>query len=103
MQISYSITPSIQESHADSMKRMMKEDKIVSDGKATAYYDFPVGATTLNDIIEYKNMSFARGNIFKAVYRLGEKDGIDDEYDLNKIIYYAERMLNQIKNNKQQP
>ena len=48
-------------------------------------------------------MSFARGNIFKAVYRLGEKNGIDDEYDLNKIIYYAERMLTIIKNKKQQP
>ena len=103
MKITYSIGPYIQESYQDSMKRLMKEDKIVSDGKATAYYDFPVGAITLNDIIEYKNMSFARGNIFKAVYRLGEKNGIDDEYDLNKIIYYAERMLTIIKNKKQQP
>ena len=75
-------------------------NKIVSDGKATAYYDFPENATTLNDLIEYKDMSFARGNIFKAAYRLGEKSGIDDEYDLNKIIYYANRMLNQLKKNK---
>lgn len=103
MPIEYSTDPFKQESYASSVKRMMKEDKIVSDGKATAYYDFPIGAVTLNDIIEYKEMSFARGNIFKAAYRLGEKDGIDDEYDLNKIIYYAERMLNVIKNKKQQP
>lgn len=103
MPIEYSTDLFKQESYASSVKRMMKEDKIVSDGKATAYYDFPVGAVTLNDIIEYKEMSFARGNIFKAAYRLGEKDGIDDEYDLNKIIYYAERMLNVIKNKKQQP
>lgn len=91
------------ESYWESIKRMNKEadTKIISDGKATEYYDFPEGATTLNDIIEYKNMSFARGNIFKAAYRLGEKSGIDDEYDLNKIIYYAERMLNVIKNKKQ--
>lgn len=74
--------------------------KIVSDGKATAYYDFPEGVTTLNDLIEFKNMSYARGNIFKAAYRLGQKDGVDDVYDLNKIIYYAERMLNIIKNKK---
>jgi hypothetical protein len=100
MTIKYSTDSFKQESYASSVKRMMKEDKIVSDGKATAYYDFPVGAVTLNDIIEYKEMSFARGNIFKAAYRLGEKDGIDDEYDLNKIIYYAERMLNVIKNKK---
>lgn len=89
------------ESYSESIKRMTKEtEKIISDGKATVYYDFPEGATTLNDIIEFKEMSFARGNIFKAAYRLGEKSGIDDEYDLNKIIYYAERMINIIKNKK---
>lgn len=90
-------------SYTESLKQLEKEaetssNKITSDGKATAYYDFPVGATTLNDLIEYKNMSFARGNIFKAAYRIGDKEGIDDLYDLNKIIYYAERMIAQIKN-----
>lgn len=91
-----------QESYAESIQRMTKEveKKITSDGKATVYYDFPEGASTLNDIIEFKNMSFARGNIFKAAYRLGEKNGIDDIYDLNKIIYYAERMINQINSKK---
>lgn len=87
-----------QESYHESIMRMTKEvEKITSDGKATSYYDFPVGAVTLNDLIEFKQMSFARGNMFKAVYRLGEKNGVDDEYDLNKIIYYAERMLNLLK------
>jgi len=71
-----------------------------SDGKASEYYDFPEGASTLNDLIEYKNMTFAQGNIFKAAYRLGHKEGITTEYDLNKIIYYAERMLNQLKEGK---
>ncbi|CAB4124417.1 hypothetical protein UFOVP59_7 [uncultured Caudovirales phage] len=71
--------------------------KIKSDGKDSAYYNFPTDCTTLNDLIEYKNMSFAHGNIFKAAYRLGHKDGISLEYDLNKIIYYAERMLKQLK------
>lgn len=96
------ITSDSYESYHESINRMTKEAdaKITSDGKATVYYDFPKGASTLNDIIEFKNMSFARGNIFKAAYRLGEKSGIDDEYDLNKIIYYAERMLNQIRKAK---
>lgn len=61
-------------------------------GGATDYYDFPEGATTLNDLIEYKNMSFALGNIFKACYRLGEKADTSKLYDINKIIYFAERM-----------
>lgn len=91
-----------QESYIESITRMDKElQKITSDGKATAYYDFPEGASTLNDIIEFKEMSFARGNIFKAAYRLGEKNGIDDLYDLNKIIYYAQRLINIINTNKQ--
>jgi hypothetical protein len=68
-----------------------------SDGGPSEYYDFPTNCTTLNDLIEYKEMSFAHGNIFKAAYRLGHKDGISLEYDLNKIIYYANRMLEQLK------
>lgn len=73
--------------------------KIKSDGGSTSYYDLPKDCETLNDLIEYKNMNFARGNIFKAVYRLGEKDGSETMYDLKKIIYFAERML-RIEENK---
>ena len=70
--------------------------KIASDGGSSSYYDFPEGCSTLNDLIEYKGMSFAQGNIFKAAYRLGNKEGITLEYDLKKIKYYADRMLAQI-------
>jgi len=65
---------------------------IKSDGGPTSYYELPEGATELNDLIEHKGMSFARGNIMKAVFRLGEKDGATTVYDLNKIIYFAERL-----------
>lgn len=68
-------------------------DTSINNGGATDYYNVPEGATTLNDLIEYKNMNFAIGNIFKACYRLGEKDSAKVEYDLNKIIYYAQREL----------
>lgn len=63
-----------------------------SDGSSTDYYKLPPGAADLLDLIEYKKMSFALGNIFKACYRLGEKEGVDLKYDLNKIIFFAERM-----------
>jgi hypothetical protein len=66
--------------------------KVVSDGGATSYYDLPPSASTLNDLIEHKDMSFALGNIFKACYRFGEKHGNDAVYELNKIIYFAERL-----------
>ncbi len=65
---------------------------IKSDGASTDYYKIPEGATDLLDLIDYKRMSFALGNIFKACYRLGEKDGTDTVYDLNKIIFFAKRM-----------
>jgi len=71
--------------------------KVASDGGPSKYYDFPEGCETLNDLIEYKDMSFAQGNIFKAAYRLGNKEGISLEYDLKKIKYYADRMLAQIE------
>jgi hypothetical protein len=63
-----------------------------SDGSSTDYYLLPPGAGDLLDLIEHKKMSFALGNIFKACYRLGEKRGVDLTYDLNKIIFFAERM-----------
>lgn len=70
---------------------------IKSDGGRTSYYDIPEGAKELNDLIEHKNMNFALANIFKACYRLGEKDGVDKLYDINKIIYYGERLKSMVE------
>jgi len=64
--------------------------KIASDGLSTGYYQFPEHATELRHLISYKNMSFARGNLFKACYRLGEKEGVDVRYDLNKMKFFIE-------------
>lgn len=66
--------------------------KVKSDGSSSSYYFLPKGATELNDLIEHKEMSFARGNLFKALYRLGEKDGIDHTYDLNKCQLFLDRL-----------
>ncbi len=65
---------------------------VTSDGGSTSYNELPPQATELNDLIEHKGMSFALGNIFKACYRFGEKDAASRLYDLNKIIYFAERL-----------
>lgn len=72
-------------------------EPISSDGGSTSYYQLPEGATELNDLIEHKRMSFALGNIFKACYRFGEKDAASRLYDLNKIIYFAERLKRQVE------
>jgi len=65
---------------------------VTSDGGSTSYYELPEDASELNDLIEHKGMSFALGNIFKACYRFGEKDAASRMYDLNKIIFFAERL-----------
>ena len=67
-------------------------------GGSTDYYKIPAGAKDLQDLIEYKNMNFAQGNIFKAIYRIKDKGNL--KYDLNKIIWFAERELNRTKENK---
>jgi len=67
--------------------------KIRSDGGATDYYDLPAGATTLYDLIEHRDMNFSEGNVFKAVYRMGTKEGVDHLYDWRKIKFCAEREI----------
>lgn len=62
-------------------------------GGSSDYYKFPAGATEIMDLIEHKQMSFALGNIFKACYRLGDKAGTTRKYDLEKIIFFAQREL----------
>jgi len=69
-------------------------------GLGNKYYELPEGAKELQDLIEYKDMNFALGNIFKAVYRLGQKPDNDRHYDLEKIIWFANRELKRIKGNE---
>lgn len=68
-----------------------------NNGGSTDYYKLPAGATELQDLIEYKNMSFSVGNIFKAAYRLGNCKHSDKVRDLNKIIWFAKREIERIK------
>jgi len=71
-------------------------DKATNNGGSTDYYKLPSKAVDLQDLIEAKEMSFALGNIFKAVYRLGSQTHSSSERDLNKIIYFAERELKRL-------
>jgi hypothetical protein len=65
-------------------------------GWSSAYYELPEGATELADLIDYKEMNFNVGNVFKAAYRLGNKHGTTAQYDLEKIIWYASRELKRV-------
>ena len=88
--------------HTEPQKRFSKEltelrehdrVKIASDGTSTAYYRIPEHATELRHLISLKSMSKSRGDIFKACYRLGEKEGVDIGYDLNKMKFFIEDLI----------
>lgn len=67
--------------------------KTASDGGSTGYYKLPLHATELRHLISHKGMSKARGDVFKACYRLGEKQGVDALYDLNKMKFFVEDLI----------
>lgn len=68
-----------------------------NNGGSTDYYGIPSYAFTLQDLIEFKQMNFAQGNIFKAVYRLNDTHHSDTIRDLNKIIWFAQRELSRLQ------
>ncbi|PHS02799.1 MAG: hypothetical protein COA78_20360 [Blastopirellula sp.] len=67
--------------------------KVGSDGGSTEYYTLPTHATELRHLISHKSMSKARGDIFKACYRLGEKKDVDALYDLNKMLFFVNDLI----------
>jgi hypothetical protein len=74
-----------------------KRVKVASDGGHGEYYELPDDAKTLSDLIEHRNMNYQIGNIFKACYRLGMKEGVDELYDLKKIKYCIDRELARVE------
>jgi len=75
-----------------SIDKYFPDAKEEDGGSTPSQYGLPEGSTDLQDLIEHRNMNFAIGNIFKAAYRLGTKN--NDSYELNKIIWFAQRELN---------
>ena len=72
---------------------VQRKKTITSDGGSSAYYTLPSWASELRHLMEHKHMSPDQANIFKAAYRLGEKSGSSVKYDLTKIIFFANCML----------
>lgn len=65
-------------------------------GWSSDYYELPDGCTQIQDLIEDRAMNFAIGTIFKAAYRLGNKEGTTRLYDIEKIIWFATRERDKI-------
>lgn len=68
-------------------------------GSTPSQYALPEGAKELQDLIEYRQMNYALGNIFKACYRLGHCNHSDTMRDLRKIKWFVERLIKQEDNN----
>ena len=66
-------------------------------GSTPSQYALPPDATEIIDLVEYRDMNFSMGNIMKAVYRYGHCDHSTALYDLNKIIYFAQREIARIE------
>lgn len=65
----------------------------VSGADGSSYYDIEINGVTVscNDVIDALGLNFNMGNILKAAWRLGKKPGVSKEYDLDKIVYFAQR------------
>lgn len=70
-----------------------------NNGGSTDYYKFAPSWRECADIIEARNMNYNQGNIFKAAFcfNTGRHKGTTYERELNKIIYFAERELKNLK------
>ena len=93
-----------------------------SDGGSSSYYQktIPPGVLKISggpfdgqplehavvmetdDVIKlFLGNDWHKGNIFKALTRLGQKDGIDESYDFNKVKWFLDRIqhFNAVKEN----
>lgn len=72
-------------------------DTALNNGGNTDYYNLPFWAKNIQDLIEFKEMNFAQGNIIKAIYRCNDDTHSEYERELNKIIWFANRELERLK------
>jgi len=71
---------------------MTKQKKEQTPGASTpGQYAIPNHVKELQDLIEYRNMNFAQGNIIKAIYRAGYCDHSDELRDAVKTMWFARR------------
>ena len=80
--------------------KIMIDDKALNNGGSTDYYKFKENWKECADIIEDREMNYNQGNIFKSAFcfNIGRHSGTDYIRELNKIIYFANRELESLKN-----
>lgn len=97
----YIYIPKLENTKTNEIEEHEEQDSSVNNGGSTSYYKIG-DYKDLQDIIEARNMNFAQGNILKAAFcfNVGRHEGTSYERELNKIIYFAKRELERIKNDK---
>ena len=70
-------------------------------GSDNPHYDFDRPVSNLRELVDVldPNMSYKRYNMLKSIIRWEDKP--DLEYNLEKIIYHAEREMLQVQKNKE--
>ena len=81
---------------AESASEFVKTPGELPGGSTPSQYRFPEGFREVQDLIEHRDMNFAIGNIFKACYRMHNCVHSDAIYDLNKILWFAQRELDRV-------
>lgn len=71
--------------------------KVKSDGSTASYYELPIYAEELQDLISHKNMNAQIGEIFRACYRYGEAAHSDQTRDAKKILFYAQHEVKRLE------
>lgn len=89
--------PKIPWESLDLMEELSTDE--LPGGSTPSQYALPEGAKELQDLIEFREMNYALGNIFKACYRLGHCSHSDTMRDLRKIKWFVERLIKQEERN----
>lgn len=90
------VCPLCERNFVKSMNPTMGEEE--PGGSTPSQYALPPGAVELQDLVEYREMNFSIGNIFKAAYRLGNCSHSDRLRDINKILWFANREKERLNN-----
>ena len=76
----------------------MDDEKAVSHPE---YYGGSKNSYEAIKVIEAWDLNFSLGNVIKYISRAGKKSSEDMEKDLRKALWYLERHINNITNNKE--
>ena len=65
-------------------------------GRTRVQYDLPPKAEQIQDLIEYRNMNFARGEMFKSLYRGDTCEHSGDLREARKVLWFAQREVDRL-------